>query len=335
MPKPYSRIHRLLRLVTIVQSRTGLNATQLAKELGTTPRNVYRDLKELGGAGVPIYFDQETEGYRVRHDFFLPPVQLTLDEGLALIVLGERIGKEERVPFTGAGGRALEIVRGLLPRQMGESLEAVTPHVHVRLAASENGEGHRDVYETVRKSIADRRALRCAYEPGGAGSRGADADDPGTGEAFVFKPYCLFFNQRAWYAAGWRSDREEVRNLRLSRFVRCEETDQPYAIPEDFTLANHLGKAWRMIRDGKIHRVELRFDAQVADTVEETHWHETQQVENHEDGSITFRCEVDGLKEIVWWVMGYGPHCRVVKPKALRELVVRLAQQTSKLYSKK
>ena len=37
----------------------------------------------------------------------------------------------------------------------------------------------------------------------------------------------------------------------------------------------------------------------------------------NDDQSITFRCKVDGLEEIVWWVLSMGPHCTVKKPKEL------------------
>ena len=55
----------------------------------------------------------------------------------------------------------------------------------------------------------------------------------------------------------------------------------------------------------------------------------------HEDGSIAFRCTVDGLDEIVWWVLSMGPHCRVVKPAELAEWVVTLAGQVVAGYQTK
>jgi proteasome accessory factor B len=96
-------------------------------------------------------------------------------------------------------------------------------------------------------------------------------------------------------------------------------------IPEDFSLARHLGNAWRMIRGQKTYRVELAFDPEFAETIADTHWHPTQEVIWNDDQSITFRCKVDGLEEIVWWVLSMGPHCVVNKPKELAEQVKELA----------
>jgi len=149
---------------------------------------------------------------------------------------------------------------------------------------------------------------------------------------FSFKPYKLFFSQRAWHAIGHHSGRGEVRCLRLSRFLRSQLTNKPYAIPDDFALEQHLGKAWRMIRGKKTYKIELHFDAEFAETIAETHWHDTQQVLWQEDNSIIFRCEVAGLDEIVWWILSMGPHCVVRKPKVLIDRVKKLAGEIVDAY---
>lgn len=55
----YTRIHRLLRIITLIQGSAELNPTKLAEICGTSKRNIHRDLEELQGAGVPISFDRE------------------------------------------------------------------------------------------------------------------------------------------------------------------------------------------------------------------------------------------------------------------------------------
>ena len=94
-----------------------------------------------------------------------------------------------------------------------------------------------------------------------------------------------------------------------------------------------LGDAWRMIRGSRKYNVEIWFDAEFAETIADTHWHKTQQVAWQADDSIVFRCTVDGLDEIVWWVLSMGPHCVVSKPRALAERVKQLASETAGLYA--
>ncbi len=332
MPSRYTRIHRLLHLLSLVQSQRGWNARRLSEELEISERNVYRDIRMLEGAGIPVHYDEETGGYRIERHFFMPPVELTLDESLAIVTLAEQVGHDQRLPFTAPAGRASTKIRARLPAKLQNAIDAVLPHVEIELAAAQHGDGFIDIYQLVQAAIAMRRMLRCRYESIRSSLAAGECGQTDDVE-FLLKPYCLFFGQRAWYVVGLHEGHGDVRTLKLSRFAACELTDRPYLIPDDFSLRNYLGKAWRMIRGETVHRVELRFDREVAETVADTHWHETQQVEWHDDGAITFRCEVAGLDEIVWWILSYGPNCRVVKPRKLAKRIRELATATCEQYA--
>lgn len=322
----YTRIHRLLKILTLLQSGRGWNARRLGQECGVDERTIYRDLKELEGVGIPYFFDKDTDGYRVRPDFFLPPVQLTPEEALALAALCEEIGDKEQIPFLRPAFRAVAKLEAQLPAELQREIKALDGHIAIQTAQTNPPDGYGDVYDRIQRAIAQRRALLCRYDS--ASSGGASNDD----EQFNFEPYCLFFSVRAWYAVGRHGGRDALRTLKLSRFTQATPSDSPYEIPTGFSLREHLGKAWRMIRGEPDHEVEIRFDASFAATMSDTIWHPTQQIEPHEDGSATFRCTVAGLDEIVWWVLGMGPHCEVVNPRELRERVADLARRTAAVY---
>ncbi len=325
MAADYSRIHRLLKILTLIQGSTGWTASRIAAECGTTERTTYRDLQMLQGAGIPYFYDDEKKCYSIRRDFFLPPVQLTLDESLALAALAEHVGGAEQIPFTKAAGRAITKIRGQLPAKIRDELERLDDRVSIKLAAAAPPEGMADVYETVRTALSSRKALRCKYD---SMTNGKVTDK----NAFLFRPYTLLFNQRAWYVLGYHAGRKEVRCLKLSRFTQTEPTDIGYEIPATFNAEKHLGNAWRMIRGAKSYAVELLFDKEFADTISDTQWHTTQDVAWNDDGSITFTCKVDGLDEIVWWILSMGPHCRVIQPPELADRVKTLALDMVALY---
>lgn len=319
----YARLHRIIKIISLIQGQPGWDARRLAVECNVRERTIYRDMNLLQGANIPYYFDREHKGYQIRRDFFMKPVDLTLDEALAIIALGEHIGGRQQIPMMRAAERAVAKIRSQLPDKLRRELENLDGHLGIRLAAATSPDGITDVYEKMREAIGSRRALRCQYE---SMARSAE------GRPFLFKPYALFFSQRAWYAVGHHGDRGEVRCLKLNRFSEVTPTDQSYVIPADFSLKKHLGNAWRMIRGRKRYEIEMRFDAQFAETISDTHWHDTQQQRWNPDGSMTLTCKVDGLDEIVWWVLSMGPHCRVVAPGELASRVKELANQIVKLY---
>ena len=58
-------------------------------------------------------------------------------------------------------------------------------------------------------------------------------------------------------------------------------------------------------------------------TVVETTWHHTQKVQRHRDGTATLTFRVDGLNEILRWLLGWAGRAVVVRPPELRMLVVQ------------
>lgn len=325
MSAKYTRIHRLLRVLTLIQSGPGWGPQRLADECGVTVRTIHRDMDELKGVGVPWRFDQASGGYVIERDFFLPPVHLTIDEALSLAVLCEHVAGQEQIPFLKPAWRALTKLQAQLPDSTRDELADIGQHIAIQTAQAMPPDGVIDVYDKVQGAIAKRSRLRCSYE-----SNAGDDD-----ESFLFDPYVLFFSVRAWYAIGrhhGRGDDGETRCLKLSRFTAIEPTDEDFAIPEDFSLKNHLGNAWRMIRGEPDYDVEILFDAEFANTISETQWHPTQEIELHEDGSATFRCTVAGLDEILWWVLSMGPHCCVVSPTELSHRVQKEARSIQATY---
>lgn len=317
---------RLLRLITMIQGDRRWRPASIAGHLCVSERTVFRDLQRLEAGGVPVQFDKESGGYFIRRGFFLPPVDLSTEEVCAMLLLADRVAGAEQLPMTRAAASAMEKLKAGLPDALRDLVQEILPSVSFHLAAAE-GEGIEDAWSIVSRAIAERRTIHCSYEPAQA------VRDSGQHDAFDFDPYHLYFGQRAWYVVGYHHGRGEWRTLRLSRFSGLHPTERHFDPIEPFSLDKHFGHAWRMIPGDRIRRrIALRFDATVADTVAETYWHRTQEVEYHDDGSITVRFEIDGLDEIAYWVLGYGPHCEVLEPMVLRERVAGMLRQAVSYY---
>ena len=60
------RTSRLLAILLLLESRGRLTATELAGTLEVSLRTVYRDMEQLGVAGVPVYGERGRDGgYRL------------------------------------------------------------------------------------------------------------------------------------------------------------------------------------------------------------------------------------------------------------------------------
>src|SRR5262249_52735816 len=115
---------------------------------------------------------------------------------------------------------------------------------------------------------------------------------------------------------------ERPRTYRIARFKSLRSLALPATIPEDFDVTAYFGNARAVNRGDQSHEVAIHFPRDAADLVTETTWHHTQKVQRHRDGDVTLGFRVDGLNEIVHWVLGWSGRATVVRPPELRELVV-------------
>jgi predicted DNA-binding transcriptional regulator YafY len=88
-----------MQILTTLQAGKSYAASDLSKMFGTSRRTIFRDLKELQAIGVPYRYDPRTGGYMIEPEFFLPPVDLSLQEALGLLMLAHKGKDQIQLPF--------------------------------------------------------------------------------------------------------------------------------------------------------------------------------------------------------------------------------------------
>ena len=320
-----SRIHRLLQIVNLLQGHRAYNADELADELQVSRRTVFRDLNALEMAHIPYYYDPQDEGYRINPSFFFPAVNLTLAEALSLLILTGRAKDADDLPLLNHGAQAAAKIESVLPSSIRDHVGSVLDGLSVRHGPKALHEGHETHFNTLAEAVAHRRIVRLRY----------DSFFEGKKIAVTVHPLRLVFLRRAWYLIAYTPSQRDTRTYKLARILSLNVERKCFARRYADRLADHFGKAWAMIPEGKVHRIQLHFEPKVARNVAEVVWHEMQRVEWNDDGSMEFHVEVDGLNEITWWILGYGDQCRAVKPKALARHVADVARKMAALYDEK
>ena len=317
-----SKVHRLLRLITLLQTRRSYSAADLARELEVSKRTVYRDLNMLELAHIPYYFDPDTGGYRIRGYFFLPPINLTLTEALSMLAMTGRIEGAKNIPLLGHGARAAVKLEGALPHSIRDYVGSVLDKMRVSLGPLADHEGLDGMFDTLGRAIVDRRVCTLSYH---------SLHERKT-IRLTIKPLKLLFMSRAWYLIAYSQMHKENRTFKLSRIAEITVTSRVFTKPRDVDLDSYFGNAWSMIPEGREYRVHLRFAPKVAKNVSEVRWHKTQETELGSDGWLDYRVTVDGLGEITWWILGYGDQVEVMAPAALRKAVVTVAKSVLAKY---
>ena len=132
--------------------------------------------------------------------------------------------------------------------------------------------------------------------------------------------------QQGWHLIGAVEGESNPRSFHIADFTRLNVRPEAATIPENFDLGDFLGNAGGIQRGSQPYDIEIEFDRQAARAVTETTWHRTQQVHRHRNGKVTLTFNVDGLEEIVPWILGWSGRAKVIRPESLRQLVVEQLQ---------
>ncbi len=280
-------------------------------ELEVSERTVHRLRETLELAGVPLVFSKEENSYRVRPEFRFQPLNLTDDEA---------VGQATATAVTDGG--ALHLPGGAKPttrklahtsndqvRRILEDVAGLTQVLDLKIADHPR---QRETIRTVQRALVRKTMLAGTYH---------SPHEPGA-VTWSLHPFRLALIKQAWYLIARPDSEPQPRTFRIVRFQSLTPLDRPATIPGDFDLKGYLGNAWAVFRGGRSHDIELRFTRDAAGAVVEHPWHHTQRSEKHPDGEVTLTFTVDGLNEILRWVVGWAGRVRVVKPEELRTLVV-------------
>ncbi len=86
------RLSRLTAILTQLQTKRILTSTTLAKKFGVSIRTIYRDIKALEKAGVPVLI-KDGKGYLLMDGYRISPVMFTENEANALITVEQLVLK--------------------------------------------------------------------------------------------------------------------------------------------------------------------------------------------------------------------------------------------------
>jgi predicted DNA-binding transcriptional regulator YafY len=316
------RLARLLRVVTVLRGHPeGIRPAEIARRVGVATRTVYRDLTALETeVGVAVWSENGLWG--VVNEEFLPPLKLTLDEAMA-VVLSARLMVRYADKYDPDLAAAFEKLEEVLPAPLAEHVERTLDV----LAQHPRDEAFSERVHRLTRAWAERRVVTLRYEP-------AKYDPAAAAREAIVRPYLIepSLQTHALYLIGWDETRSALRTFKIERIQDVALTPRTFEPPEPGSLERALRGAWDIIADQELTPVVLRFTPAVAARVLETTWHPTQRVESAADGSLTWRATVAGTIEIRLWILSWGDDVEVLEPDSLRKDVASTHRRAGALY---
>ncbi|NLT56391.1 MAG: YafY family transcriptional regulator [Actinomycetales bacterium] len=228
MTKPTRRV---LTLLEILQQGGWMTVSDLARRVGVDERTVRRYAAHLTDIGIPVESRRgRYGGYRLAPGYKLPPLMLTDDEAVA-VVLGLAAGR--RAGLSPADGAAVDSVtaklRRVLPAALARRTDALLATVDFTDPARQSVPPDTRVLLVLAEAARHRRPVRLTYTSwhGRVSERGLD-------------PYGLVFHTGRWYVTGHDHLSRQVRTFRLDRIGVAHPAEGTFEAPTDFDPTAHV-----------------------------------------------------------------------------------------------
>jgi predicted DNA-binding transcriptional regulator YafY len=296
-------------------ARTGISIPKLAAARGVHTRTIRRDIEALSNAGFSLY-DEKVNGttmWKLRSRPFrgLEEAGLSLMELCALYFSRAMLTGLAGAPYQDEAERAFAKIERALPVPCRKFLDALPVAIKAKVAGRKKHDGRKVREVVVRATEAmmnHRRVTMCYY----SATSGRTKD-------YVVEPLRISYAGGGTYLTAFVPEYGEMRNFAVERIRALgvtDETFEPKPLPVE-PFANSLG-----VFSGTPERVELEFDASIADYITTREWHASQSIEKRPDGSVLMRMDVCIDLPLRSWVLGFGGAVRVVAPQQLAREVL-------------
>ncbi|TGE28130.1 helix-turn-helix transcriptional regulator [Hymenobacter metallicola] len=309
-----NRFDRITALLIQLQAKRVVKGPELAQRYGVSLRTIYRDLRTLEEAGVPLCGEAGV-GYTLAEGYRLPPVMFSREEATALLTAEKLAAQLTDAHTAQLNQTAMDKLRAVLRRADRDYLEELGSRIRVfggtrRPALRAPAAG---TQQPLLDAIARQRVVRLEYRAG----------HQGTPSRRDVEPIGVYFGQH-WHAVAFCRLRQEFRDFRLDRIVGLQVLDEAFA-PRPDTLQSYWAE---LAKERQTQVAVVRFGPQVLGQVHENkHYYGWKQEQAPDEAGWVEMTLVPGcLKHFSRWLLLFAGQVQVQAPAELQAQVRELAQ---------
>ena len=220
------RLHRLLGIIMLLDSRGMMKAGNLAKILETSERTIYRDIDILCEANIPIVSTPGPNGgYSFMEDYKVKSNVLKSGDVVNLLLSSMGIQSEKNTEM------AQELKNAIIKLENSVSKEHKDEIIKAKerfFIDSEPWWGKRiqnQNVDIIKKSVLSLKKLKVDYKKY-------------TGEISnrIIRPYGAVIKNSEWYVIAFCEFKNEIRVFKCSRIENIEVLSESFTMPLNFSL---------------------------------------------------------------------------------------------------
>jgi predicted DNA-binding transcriptional regulator YafY len=311
-----NRIDRLAAILIQLQSRSLVKAQDIANKFSISLRTVYRDVKALEEAGVPVIGEAGT-GYRLMEGYKLPPVMFNMDEATALLTASKLVQSKTDTGISKHYTAALDKIRAILRHSEKDHIEEIDEHIavmtHPAIVYQPQTELH---LQSILKAIGSSLIIDIKY---------TSLEKDETTRRNV-EPVGIYYLGSHWYLIGWCQLRNDYRNFRTDKITQLaitSETNSKTHPPLQSFIA-------QMSAAKEVIKVVIDVEPGIVKYLGEQKYYNGFVKEEKAGDYIRMTFLSGSLMGFSRWFMLYGDHAKIVEPEELNDMVGRIAENILK-----
>lgn len=219
------RLHRLIAILLLLESRKKVKAKDLASALETSERTIYRDIEILCQSGVLIFSDfGPTGGFQLMDGYTSGLKNMNGDDAVALYLSGVAAGPEAGASLQST----LSKLQQSLPKQYSRDIRKAISQFYFDPEGWFMQRKPVPFLDVLRQAIWQSQKLRITYRRSSLGHEETTQRQ--------IRPYGMVVKNMEWYLVAYCEASKGMRVFRCDRLLEAERLSENYVVPEDFSL---------------------------------------------------------------------------------------------------
>jgi len=310
-----NRIDRLTAILIQLQTKRVVKAEEIAARFEMSLRTVYRDVKALMEAGVPIG-SEAGKGYFIVDGYHLPPVMFTQDEASAMLLAGKLVEKMTDKSIRNAFESALLKIKAVLSESGKDHLEDLHAHIEVLRMPQEENHFPNHFLTDIQRAVVDKEVMRLEYFSNNDELTRRDVE-----------PIGLFHYGAAWHLIAWCRLRNGYRDFRADRIKSLTWPGVKFDARNLISLQEYLMTVVQGNRE--VEKVAVQFDLSVARQLKQTKYSYGYVSEEIMGTKVRMHFLSACLSSFCRWLLTFGNAVEIEYPEKAKDILVELIDELS------
>ena len=306
-----NRIDRVSAILIQLQSRRVVKASDIAERFNISLRTVYRDVKTLEEAGIPI-IGEAGVGYSIMDGYRLPPVMFTREEATAFLTAEKFVEKLTDASIMDHHKSAMYKIRSILKNTEKDLLDSIDGNIEVLRSYSKLPVDNKDHIQTLLHSIAGKKIITIDYF----------ANHSQEHTKRDIEPIGIFFKDN-WHLIAYCRMRKAYRDFRVDRINCVLETEETYNNKHP-TLKDYIAQT---AKEQELDLVVIKVDRSMHRHLEYQKYYSGFVSEKIIGGQFEMTFLTTSLEGFARWFMMFGDKAEIISPEGLKERVSEIATQ--------